>query len=911
MDLLNNLLETCTALTRRVENLEQDKIAQALEITKLKQKGRQEDSQAQAYHIDLEHVDKVLSMRDDEPEPAELQEVIEVVNIAKLMTEVVTTATTPITAVTIAAAPSAARRRKWVVIRDPEETTTPSIIIHSEPKSKDKGKGIMVQRKEKEDNVVLRYQALKRKPQTGAQARKNMMIYLKNMADFKMDYFKGMSYDAICLIFEKYFNSNVAFLEKSKEQLEEKESRALKRTNESLEEKATKKQKLDEEVDKLKKHLQIVPNDDDVYTEAIPLALKQSQKLENVKVMWSSHHNLYNHSDDLASREKISIDKVHFRADAEQCKCKLMLLDDAADIKLRLLEQSAVVGRSSTHTGTPATTCCQTSLKYGSEISESRGGDGGLSQLLDSAGATYVRYLSSHQRPRSRLSRPLEGGGPEGTDDCEETPPPLTKEQIEGHVQDLGIAKGKEVMDKDMRKPFKEAQRTPRTHRIIKFAGLEYKMPANIKLYDGTTDPEDHLSRFASAANSGEWLMRVWCRMFQQTLDGSARGWFKLETGFIMGVPVVMKISSFMDVVKSPELAKRFSIKVSATINEMIERLDDFVRSEEAYARTELPRGEVGETHHRASPNNYKGGRDTYPVNRIRDDRALYLPSRREYNHRVAPVPSLESLTKRPKEILAIEIQLCLPTPHPMLNPLRGRGLQGREAPQPAKVINVISVNSVKDQKRKRREVMELSMNVPISFPTISSDDVFEEPLIVKAKVEGYLARRVYVDAGSSIEVMFEHDFENFDSRIKAKLKETQTDLVRFAEEISKPLGKIELEVCFGNEGLCRRTSMKFIIVRAPSPYNIILGRPGLKPLRAIFSTIHSMMKFPTPRGVATLVTWTIIIAEYRRLEMKQMVKESSEGERGVAATEEVLINLLFPDQRVTIDGGLSEACRD
>nr|GFC15494.1 hypothetical protein [Tanacetum cinerariifolium] len=38
MDLLYNLLDTCTILTRRVENLEQDKIAQALEITKLKQR---------------------------------------------------------------------------------------------------------------------------------------------------------------------------------------------------------------------------------------------------------------------------------------------------------------------------------------------------------------------------------------------------------------------------------------------------------------------------------------------------------------------------------------------------------------------------------------------------------------------------------------------------------------------------------------------------------------------------------------------------------------------------------------------------------------------------------------------------------------------------------------------------------
>ncbi|GKF37211.1 hypothetical protein Tco_0113969 [Tanacetum coccineum] len=178
-------------------------------------------------------------------------------------------------------------------------------------------------------------------------------------------------------------------------------------------------------------------------------------------------------------------------------------------------------------------------------------------------------------------------------------------------------------MDEDLGKPFKEARKTPLTHRIIEFAGPEYKMLANMKLYDGTTDPEDHLSRFANAANSGEWLMPVWCQMFQQTLDESARGWFErlprdsinewtdlreafvarwtVETGFIMGVPEVMKISSFMDALKSPELAKRFLNKVPTTVNEMMERLDDFVRSEEAYARTELPKGEIGETHRKTS----------------------------------------------------------------------------------------------------------------------------------------------------------------------------------------------------------------------------------------------------------------------------------------------------------------------
>nr|GEV96376.1 hypothetical protein [Tanacetum cinerariifolium] len=199
-------------------------------------------------------------MQDDELEPAEQQEVVEVVTTAKLMTEVVTVAAT-ITAVatsalTITTAASDARKRKGVNINWDD-------VIEQ------------VQRKEKEYNVVMRYQALKRKPQIEVQARKNVMIYLRNIAGFKMDYFKGMSYDDIRLIFEKYFNSNVVFLEKTKEQLKEDESRALKRKTKSYKEKVAKKQKLDEEVEKLRKHLQIVPNDeDDIYTEATPLARK-------------------------------------------------------------------------------------------------------------------------------------------------------------------------------------------------------------------------------------------------------------------------------------------------------------------------------------------------------------------------------------------------------------------------------------------------------------------------------------------------------------------------------------------------------------------------------------------------------------------------------------------------------------
>nr|GEX74023.1 hypothetical protein [Tanacetum cinerariifolium] len=59
---------------------------------------RQAESQAQIYQIDLEHADKVLSIQDDKVESVELQEVVEVVTTAKLITEVVTAASATITA---------------------------------------------------------------------------------------------------------------------------------------------------------------------------------------------------------------------------------------------------------------------------------------------------------------------------------------------------------------------------------------------------------------------------------------------------------------------------------------------------------------------------------------------------------------------------------------------------------------------------------------------------------------------------------------------------------------------------------------------------------------------------------------------------------------------------------------------
>ncbi|GJZ21243.1 hypothetical protein Tco_0558282, partial [Tanacetum coccineum] len=70
---------------------------------------------------------------------------------------------------------------------------------------------------ERQSDTIKRYQTLKKKPVSVAQARKNMMIYLKNMAKYKMNYFKGMSYDEIRTMFEEEYRKLQTLFKKDTE----------------------------------------------------------------------------------------------------------------------------------------------------------------------------------------------------------------------------------------------------------------------------------------------------------------------------------------------------------------------------------------------------------------------------------------------------------------------------------------------------------------------------------------------------------------------------------------------------------------------------------------------------------------------------------------------------------------------
>ncbi|GJR36109.1 putative ribonuclease H-like domain-containing protein [Tanacetum coccineum] len=142
------------------------------------------------------------------------------------------------------------------------------------------------------DPSVIRYHTQKMKPKTVAQARRNMIKYLKNQGNYKINDFKGMSYNDIRPIFEKVwdFNQNIEPMdadhgsekqespakEKSPEKVVEEEIDTQEELKEGVKEpgakrkksiprKSTRKrQKLEEdaEKDELKGFLDIVPREE-------------------------------------------------------------------------------------------------------------------------------------------------------------------------------------------------------------------------------------------------------------------------------------------------------------------------------------------------------------------------------------------------------------------------------------------------------------------------------------------------------------------------------------------------------------------------------------------------------------------------------------------------------------------------
>ncbi|GJS03519.1 reverse transcriptase domain-containing protein [Tanacetum coccineum] len=212
-------------------------------------------------------------------------------------------------------------------------------------------------------------------------------------------------------------------------------------------------------------------------------------------------------------------------------------------------------------------------------------------------------------------------------------------------------------------------------------------------------------------------------------------------------------------------------------------------------------------------------------------------------------------------------------------------------------------------QKAVRQKITQsFSPDLEISFPSLGDDEGAEGPLIIEAEIGGHQVHRMCIDGGSSFEILYEHCFNRLRPEIRNQMVPAATSLVGFSGEIKWPLGQITLLVKVGDDEHSTSTWMDFMVVRSTSPYNGIIGRPGLRKMKAVPSTTHGMIKFPVMGGTLTLRSSKIIPIECA------MVSGPEDQPPPVNKVEEerikVAINPEHTEQTVMIGSNLTERAR-
>ena len=123
------------------------------------------------------------------------------------------------------------------------------------------------------------------------------------------------------------------------------------------------------------------------------------------------------------------------------------------------------------------------------------------------------------------------------------------------------------------------------------------------------------------------------------------------------------------------------------------------------------------------------------------------------------------------------------------------------------------------------------------------------DPLVIMLNIEGFNTKRILVDNGSSVDIIYLLAFQQLKLDEK-RLRPFESPLVSFSGDRVYPKGIITLTVTVGTHPRQLTRQLDFLVVDCPSSYNVIIWRPTLNRWKAATSTYCLKVKFPTDNGV-------------------------------------------------------------
>nr|GEW85182.1 hypothetical protein [Tanacetum cinerariifolium] len=423
------------------------------------------------------------------------------------------------------------------------------------------------------------------------------------------------------------------------------------------------------------------------------------------------------------------------------------------------------------------------------------------------------------------------------------------------------------------------------------------RMPNNIKTYDGTGDPEDHVKVFQAAAQVERWAMPTWCHMFNSTLIGAARVWFhelppesiygykdikaafmsyfmqqkkyvkdpveihnikqrdgetiedfmerfKIETERMKGAPECIRISGFMHEINNPELTKRLNERVPKTMEEMMIATTAFIRGEAAAASKK--KGHV-------TPKEILA----VEANKFQPPPPMVTPVEKRNRNKLCDFHNDKG--HNADECMQLKKQIEELVRAGKLSHLIKEIKQRREQPktgrkEAAAKDKPTTIYMVRSWQRtvKQKVTQSFEPRKEIAFPPLTTSSETEGPLVIEAEIGRHVIHRMYIDGAT-------------------------TSLTGFSGETTWPLGQLRLLVTIGDATHSTKAWMNFMVVKSLSPYNaegVFLGYvitpEGIKPCP---DKTAAVLQLPSPQTVKEVQSLNGKLASLNRFLSKSAEK--------------------------------------
>ncbi|XP_057452760.1 uncharacterized protein LOC130744605 [Lotus japonicus] len=141
--------------------------------------------------------------------------------------------------------------------------------------------------------------------------------------------------------------------------------------------------------------------------------------------------------------------------------------------------------------------------------------------------------------------------------------------------------------------------------------------------------------------------------------------------------------------------------------------------------------------------------------------------------------------------------------------------------------------------------------HTPITFSPKDFDHVIphdNDPIVVTLRVNNYVTKKVFLDQGSSADIIYGDAFERLGLK-ESDLKPYTGCLVGFTGDRAKVRGYVELDTAFGEGEYVKKFQVKYLVLPCKATYNVLLGRDTLNKICAIISTAHLTVKYPACNG--------------------------------------------------------------